>query len=141
MFEATPDLPYGATCELPDTILCNMERDTYRDTTGEFDDRRRIPRTQASAQIRILRSAGGGEVNDAEIVEFSAAGLRLLTTELLAIGEAVYIEVDTGTRHDSLVARPVWQNDREVGCEFDVELGLSCCSDLRHALGNAAIEA
>lgn len=133
-FAETPASSMTAVCELPDTILCTLERDTWHEDMQCHEDRRSHHRSRHRNAIRVIRGGAGGELQNVRVLDFSAAGLMLETDQPVHMGEALYIEVITPERRDNLVARPIWQRDGKVGCRFDVELGLSSSADLREAL-------
>lgn len=107
-----------------------------RDTRRPDADRRSSVRTAGGTSVRILR-AGGGQIVDANVLDVSAVGIRIATQQHVALGDALFIEVQTPERTDSVLARAVRQDHNVFGCEFDVELGPTRCADIRKAIGAA----
>ena len=92
-------------------------------------DRRDENRNVLEAQIRFLKA--GASVDDAlcgELLDVSAAGLRMVLDEPLNLGDTILVEVrPQDERCFNFTARVVWSephdSDRHrVGCELRVEL-------------------
>lgn len=105
------------------------------------DERRLDDRMLSEASVRFMRAATPQTVLHGELLDVSAAGVRILLELPLAPPEALLVEARDGEgRCCNMTARVVWTEALEAGgwlagCEFPVELTPRQYATLRSLAG------
>jgi hypothetical protein len=119
--------------KLPDQVLTDL-------ATNGFLQRRRHQRRPIDVAAR-MRCEGILNTADVQIVDVSAGGFRVRSTQEAGVGRRILLQLDSGPdQTDLLVAQAAWQmrqeDEYEVGCAFVNKQGPQLLHDVLQRQGN-----